>query len=355
MLELIENVKVAIKKILKKDREFKNYPSVGQVFQEQLESHVLFPELSDSHIRLVNWFISHLEFKARTSFDRLSIQSPLAFLNEKQLIIPGGVGQLPHAIAYGIHKDDYGLEIACDVKIDNVMLQQTGIEVSGPRGTFSGDAVVFFVNEVLALPIQILAEKISFKPRLPSRKLIAMQQLEMGTLNKISLVFPRIFWPLHVHQFGSLAEVDGAKSHKTRGRLFLFQNMYNETQLPCLTVFVSGTYACKIESSSDTDIIAAIMDVLTLIFPSEHPLPYPIESVITRWQKDIYSGGSTSILKHQGDPDSIRELMSDSKRLYLAGEYASHTVPGTLQGNFNVDQPQLIVGEKLLEKWPINY
>jgi monoamine oxidase len=161
-----------------------------------------------------------------------------------------------------------------------------------------------------------------------------MKQIKMGVVNKICVVFPRIFWPLHLERFGSLTEFNGEDPGKVRGKSFMFINMYQETQLPCLAVIVSGQAAIAMEKESDNDIVYEIMDRLCLMFPNEHPLPYPIESVITRWSKDTYSGGSSCYLKHKGIPGSFDELLMDSRRLYMAGEHVSNSRPGTIEGMF---------------------
>jgi monoamine oxidase len=185
----------------------------------------------------------------------------------------------------------------------------------------------------LACPITTLNQgKIAFTPRLPEKKTNAMKQVKMGVVNKVCLVFPRIFWPLHLDRFGSLSDLSSESPSKVRGRSYMFINMYHETQLPCLAVVLSGQAAISMEEESDNDIVYGIMDRLCLMFPNEHPLPYPIESVITRWSKDTYSGGSSCYLKQNGIPGSFDELLMDSRRLYMAGDHASNIRPGTIEG-----------------------
>jgi lysine-specific histone demethylase 1 len=151
-----------------------------------------------------------------------------------------------------------------------------------------------------------------------------MNQLEMTVINKIFLVFPKIFWPFQKNMFGSLGKADDD---------ILFINMYVETQLPCLHIKLKGGIAVELEREEDSKVINIIMTRLSEMFPEAYPIPYPIETIITRWSHDKYSCGSFVQLKESGDPHSFRALMGDSRRLFLSGEYASDTCPGTVQGN----------------------
>lgn len=189
--------------------------------------------------------------------------------------------------------------------------------------------------------------EIVFSPRLPSKKIVAMDQLQMGILNKMVLVFPRIFWALKDRKFGSLGK---DVSHDTTGRSYLFLNMYESTQLPCLEILIAGYSAYELEDSSDDVIVRDIMGRLSAIFPEERPLPYPIETIITRWSHDVFSKGSSSFLKAGGDPNAFHELMADSRRLYLAGDHVSATKPGTIEGLRFINEGALMSGRDAARK-----
>lgn len=58
------------------------------------------------------------------------------------------------------------------------------------KGTFAGHCVV------CTLPLGVLqAGSVTFQPELPAFKAKAIQQLRMGTENRIILTFPSQFWP----------------------------------------------------------------------------------------------------------------------------------------------------------------
>lgn len=85
--------------------------------------------------------------------------------------------------------------------------------------------------------------------------------------------------------------------------------MYKETQLPCLVIFCSGVAARKLEEKQDADIHTEIMTMLSSIFPYETPLPYPIESVITRRSLDNYNNASESSLSINVSPDKHSKIV----------------------------------------------
>lgn len=109
---------------------------------------------------------------------------------------------------------------------------------------------------------------------------------EVDPVNKICLVFPRIFWPLDTEFFGILHH---SPSSQTSGKYFLIQNMYNTTKLPCLMIYCCAQGALAVEKLEDLAIQKEILTILSRIFPLECPIPYPIESIVTRWACDRYS------------------------------------------------------------------
>ena len=159
----------------------------------------------------------------------------------------------------------------------------------------------------------------------------------MGIVNKVILVFPRIFWPLNLTKFGQIQEPNTTATHddfeNNRGKYYMFQNMYQETLLPCLVVYISGQACIKVEKQTDESIVNDILDRLSNMFPDETPLPRPIETVTTRWSQDCYSKGCATILKPNGSHKEFFDAAKDVKMLYLAGEHVSRNNPGTVSGN----------------------
>ena len=57
----------------------------------------------------------------------------------------------------------------------------------------------------------------------------------------------------------------------------------------------SGLGSLEMETKDDQTILDEIMDRLSIMFPFECPLPYPVEHVITRWTMDKVSSPGYSI------------------------------------------------------------
>ncbi|KAJ3262102.1 hypothetical protein HK103_003945 [Boothiomyces macroporosus] len=290
--------------------------SLGKLLNQQLENHPLYPRLNELHLKLIKFSISQLELKYNCMLEKISIKSPGLFDQSDCYSIKGGIGQLCHALLYGLDENYETPQIICDTKVEKISLLKDSIEINANRDTFEADVVV------MTVPISLLKNNaIQFTPKLPSKKVEAMENIEMGISNKIVLVFPRIFWPLQYNSFGILQDN------------LLFINQYHKTNLPCLIVHCSGNSALEMENRTDEELVDEIMKKLSKIFYSENPLPYPIETIVTRWQKDKYSLGCRTVLS-TANPDCFSDLKQDSSRLFWAGEYASLDQPGTINGKF---------------------
>ncbi|KAJ3326325.1 hypothetical protein HDV06_000201 [Boothiomyces sp. JEL0866] len=290
--------------------------SLGKLLNQQLESHPLYPRLNELHLKLIKFSIAQLELKYSATLDKISIKSPGLFDQSDCYSIKGGIGQLCNALLYGLDDDFEKPQIVCDTKVEKVSLLKDSIEILANGDTYEADVVV------MTVPISLLKNNtIQFNPKLPSKKFEAMENIEMGISNKIVLVFPRIFWPLQYNSFGILQEN------------LLFLNQYQKTNLPCLIVHYSGNTALEMEDRSDEELVEEIMKKLSKMFYTENPIPYPIETIVTRWQKDKFSLGCRTVLS-TANPDCFSDLKQDSSRLFWAGEYASIDQPGTINGSY---------------------
>ncbi|KAJ3274946.1 hypothetical protein HDV01_001810 [Terramyces sp. JEL0728] len=271
--------------------------SLGKLLNNQLENHPLYPRMNELHLKLIRYYISLLELKYNSSLEKINIKSPGLFDQSDCYSIKGGIGQLCHGLLYGLDESYENPQIICDTRVEKISLLKNSIEIVANNNTFEGDIAA------MTIPISLL----KFNPKLPSRKLEAMDNIDIGVSNKIVLVFPRIFWPLQYSSFGILQDN------------LLFINQYQKTNLPCLIVFYSGAGAIDMELKNDEDLVEDIMKKLAKMFYTENPLPYPIETIVTRWQKDKYSLGCRTVLSTPNS-DCFSELKQDSSRLFWAGE-----------------------------------
>lgn len=123
------------------------------------------------------------------------------------------------------------------------------------------------------LPLGVLKETLNnpegsnaptFEPQLPEWKLDAIRRLGFGTLNKVVLIFPHIFWNENGSLFGHVVENTIA-----RGELFLFWTIYEK---PVMIALVAGHAASMLEDKSDHVIVQRTMAVLRSIFsPNNTP------------------------------------------------------------------------------------
>ncbi|KXZ47813.1 hypothetical protein GPECTOR_32g425 [Gonium pectorale] len=196
---------------------------------------------------------------------------------------------------------------------------------------------------VVTLPLGVLkADVVRFEPPLPAPKLDAIKRLGYGRLNKVSLLFPRVFWDTSVDTFAAVM-----KEKERRGAYYLFYCGAHTGGAAVLTALVAGSAAIAIESMTDEQAVAEVMTVLRNIFerPGGKPaataagrpvVPTPLQAVVTRWGSDPYSRGSYSsmALSCRGAAEYAAMAAPVAGRLFFAGEATIHKYPATMHGAF---------------------
>lgn len=129
-----------------------------------------------------------------------------------------------------------------------------------------------------------LQPQVRFKPTLQDSKLAAIRSMGMGTLNKLVLHFPRIFW----EQVDFLGHAG-----KDRRKWLLFMDMSRVTGRPILVAMSGGPFAVLVERLGDAEITRRAMDVIRRIYPDA---PDPVSSQATRWKTSKFSRGSFSFI-----------------------------------------------------------
>ncbi|MCC7537296.1 MAG: FAD-dependent oxidoreductase, partial [Deltaproteobacteria bacterium] len=227
------------------------------------------------------------------------------------VVFPDGYDQLPRALAAQ-------LDVRTGTPVRRVELTRAGVRVETTRGTLDASAVV------IAVPLGILkAGSLVVSPGLSERKRVALERLEMGTLNKIALRFPRVTWPTDAHYFGYVSRV--------RGELPGIMNWYAMTGHPALVSYTGGAAAVEMERLDDRELVARFVEVLRAMFGSS--LPDPTGHVITRWTRDPWTLGSYSYLAVGASPADRRALAAPiDGRLFFAGEATNADYPATVHG-----------------------
>ena len=141
----------------------------------------------------------------------------------------------------------------------------------------------------------------------------------MGCFNKLVLVFPSVFWDPEIDSFGY---VNGSPTtHNqtyadSRGRHYLFWNIFHTTKQPILVSFICGKAA--IDMGDDDEIALEALRILSRIYKE---IPAPINYLVTRWASDPFTKGSYTSIRPDGsgeDYDIIAQPLAN--KLFFAGE-----------------------------------
>ncbi|MBM0741318.1 FAD-dependent oxidoreductase [Phormidium sp. CLA17] len=226
-------------------------------------------------------------------------------------LFPKGYDQLVTAVA----KD---LDIRLEHPVKAVEYQQTGVRVQCQDDTFEADYAI------VTVPLGVLkAGSVTFSPALPDAKQKAIHRLGMGTLNKVVLRFPKMFWEKSAEVIGYIP--------KKKGEWVEFFNFYPITKQPILVGFNAGSYAQTLEDWSDEKVVAAAMQTLRTIYGAK--VPNPTHHCITRWRSDPFTQGAYSFLAtHATDEDYDRLAEPVGDRLFFAGEATSRQYAATVHG-----------------------
>jgi monoamine oxidase len=272
------------------------------------------PRLSESDRRALNYAINvTVEHEYAADADSLSLwywEDEGGFDGE-DVIFPGGYVQVVERLADG-------LDLRLSHRVESIRYGDDGVTVRCTQGDFVGSYCV------VTVPLGVLkAERIRFDPALPQEKRTAIQRLGMGVLNKVYLRFPEVFWDEESDMLGYIAE--------RRGEWGEFLNIAYYTGDPILLGFNAGRYGRAIESMSDDEIVAGMMETLRTIYGPE--IPQPEGYLITRWGQDPFAGGSYSYRPVGALPDDHDALAHPvAGRLFFAGEHTMRENSATVHG-----------------------
>jgi monoamine oxidase len=229
------------------------------------------------------------------------------------LLFPDGYSQIVHGLAEG-------LDIRFGHVVRKLHWNDSGVTVTTNQETFDADFAI------VTLPLGVLQSgTVAFSPPLPDEKQRAIERLQMGTLNKLYLRFPRIFWPAEADMLGYISE--------RKGEWAEWLNLAHYTGQPVLLAFNAADYGRAIEELPDDAIVAAAMTTLRTIFGLD--IPAPEAALITRWGADEFARGSYSYLALGATPDDRDDLAAPiGGRVFFAGEATSPDFAATVHGAY---------------------
>lgn len=211
-----------------------------------------------------------------------------------------------------------GLNVRLNTAVEAVAYGADGVQISAGGNQYEADYAL------ITVPLGVLKTGvIAFDPPLPANKQQAIQNLEMGLLNKLYLRFPSVFWDEDA-DFVDVATEEAGQSLE-------FLNIARLNGQPILLGFTAAEYALALESLDDAAFIERLMDSLRALYGAD--IPEPDGYLRTHWGQDAYSYGSYSFYGVGSTPDDRAALgEAVAEVLFFAGEATHDTYPATVHG-----------------------
>ncbi|MEL6659015.1 MAG: NAD(P)/FAD-dependent oxidoreductase [Bacteroidota bacterium] len=282
--------------------------SFGEVFFEQ------FPQYKND--RLWTFILSaFLEFDTGSDIYQLS---SVDFYDDedfrgKDVLITDGYDKVADYLAQGI-------EIQLNSRV-------TAVDYTGATAIVTTDQAEYEADFVLVtVSLGVLKKGIlSFQPALPAPTQSAINNLEMGTVNKFLLTWDTAFWDTDVQYIGFTPE--------ERGKFNFFLNLRAYTEANALMTFAFGDFAVRTEEMSDAAIVEQIMAHLQIMYGED--VPPPRQFLRTLWRQNEYTFGSYSFATN-GTRSSDFDVFSEpiNERLFFGGEHTIAAYRGTVHGAY---------------------
>jgi len=225
--------------------------------------------------------------------------------------------------------------------VSKVEYNDNGVQVSGVYEDSTGRKP--FVEKgdicICTVPLGVLkwsilktedpSTKIKFDPPLPKWKISAIERMGFGSLNKLVLLFDKIFWDPNEEIFARMSETTEA-----RGECFQF---FAVPKAPVLIALIAGAAANIPDGQiAENLLVNRTMLFLRQTFPGCPP--QPVDHLLTKWHKDRFSRGCYSYISVDSsdkDHEELAEPIVDSNgkpRLLFAGEHTICRWPSTVHG-----------------------
>ena len=290
--------------------------SLGKALRKSIDED----DYDSGEQRILDWLIqSELGVEYATDAENISLwyyDEDEAFPGE-DVVFPGGFGAVPESVARSLSQDGK-VAFEMDTRVQLIEQRHDSVRVETNRETFEGDYCV------VTLPLGVLkSERVGFVPPLPDWKAKAIRVMQFGTMNKLFLEFPEIFWHRGAHFIG--------KTETRSGYFPEFLNYAVYGGKPILMGFSSGAAAEFSKSQSDEQVVRDALRTLVDIYGAAK-VPEPRAYRLSRWHADPLAGGSYT---HWGigiDKDDFRALARPWGRVHFAGEATNFEYMGTVHG-----------------------
>ena len=230
-----------------------------------------------------------------------------------------------------------GLDIRLNERVSKIDYSGTEISVTSSSGVFAADYLI------VTLPLGVLKKKPDlFSPFLPASKRQAVDELQMGGINKFLCVWKTAFWDTSLHYVGYASE--------TKGKFSYFLNTKPFSGHNALMAFAFGHYSLQTESMTDAEVVAEIMENLKNIYGAG--IPQPSGFLRTKWSQNPNTYGSYSFVA-KGASASAYDALAEpvERKLFFAGEHTSRLHRGTVHGAYESGQREAEKIETILRAW----
>ena len=284
-----------------------------QSFQTIFNS--LYP--SQANTRLWKYMLSaYLEFDTGGDISKLS--SKYFYDDEvfsgKDVIVTNGFDKVANLLGQD-------LDIRLNSRVTEINYNETKSFVKVNRNSIETDYVI------VSVPLGVLkSNSIAFQPSLPASKLSAIQNIQMGNVNKFLFIWNTPFWDKNIQYIGYTPE--------TKGKFNYFMNMlkFSPTTNGLMT-FAFGDYATVTETMSDTQIINEVMAQLKTIYGNS--IPNPTIMLRTKWGQNINTFGAYSFATNGTTSADFDTMASEiNNKLFFAGEHTERNYRGTVHGAY---------------------
>lgn len=283
--------------------------------QRFLDRHIDSTKWSAPEKRAFDFLSALTEISDGAKFDELSARDSDEYKENSggdQLVVNGYDAIARHLAT--------GLEIKTNAVVRTIDHTGPHVTVETSDGTLKTDRVV------VTVPLGVLqAGKIKFLPALPNDKQMAIGRMGMGVINKIALRFAKPFWP---HDPPVITYMG-----TQRGAYPLFVNLFHYADRPVLVCLAPPSFRNALESLTEPDAKAGVLEVLRKMFGNR--VPDPTAVIQTRWKSDPWSLGAYSFDKLGATgADRDRLAASIDGRVFFAGEATHRTMYSTVHGAY---------------------
>ncbi|MFQ4146285.1 FAD-dependent oxidoreductase [Chlorogloeopsis sp. ULAP02] len=311
----LENARLLYKQIFRKAKALGKNLKQDISVAEAIQRILLEKEFSPLQKTLMKWFFTGREVQEGTDLDSYSLWEWDEYENFAggNYLITNGYDDIIQGLAKGI-------DIRLQKKVIDIKYDDKSVSVKTDSGIFAGDAVV------ITLPLGVLkSASVAFSPPLPESKLIAINRLDMGVLNKVVLKFSKVFWLENHDAIGYASQMENDFSD--------FLNLKRYIEVPVLVALTGGKFARSLEILSEVEVGERAMKVLRRMYGNTIPDPEVV--IRTKWATDPFACGSYLTMPVGAKASDRTTLAAPvENRLFFAGEATSQQYPSTVHGAY---------------------